>query len=148
MGLSDSANVGGSQVREYQVITQTSYFAGKEVTKLLWLRIILESAPRIAIFCLVTATEGQTFRAIPGFYSTSSCTAVIFSAHLVAVKWEVFTTTSNWEIQLCVRPAPQLTRSPLLPANRVRQPIAHARRFKGPIRTRNLLKPEWSALAT
>ena len=54
----------------------------------------------------------QTFRGIPGFYSTSGYTAVIFSAHLVAVKCEVFTTTSTREIQLYARPATQLTRSP------------------------------------
>ena len=93
-------------------------------------RIILESAPRTAIFCLATETKGQTFRGIPGFYSTSGYTAVIFSAHLVAVKCEVFTTTSTREIQLCARPATQLTRSPLLPANHVRQSITHARIFK------------------
>ena len=93
-------------------------------------RIILESAPRTAIFCLATETKGQTFRGIPGFYSTSSYAAVIFSAHLVAVKCEVFTTSSTREIQLCARPATQLTRSPLLPANHVRQSIAHARIFK------------------
>ena len=39
-------------------------------------------------------------------------TAVIFCAHLVAVKCEVFTTTSTREIQLCARPATQLTCSP------------------------------------
>ena len=72
------------------------------------LGIILESAP-IAIFCLVTKAEGQMFRGIPGFYSTSG--AVIFCAHLVAVKCEVFTTTSTREIQLCAGPATQLTRS-------------------------------------
>ena len=56
------------------------------------LGIILESAP-IAIFCLVTETKGQTFRGIPGLFSTSGVvdyTAVIFSAHLVAVKCEFF----------------------------------------------------------
>ena len=53
-----------------------------------------------------------TFRGIPGFYSTSGYTAVILSVHLVAVKCEVFTTTSTREIQLCVRPATQLTPSP------------------------------------
>ena len=44
-------------------------------------RIILESAS-MAIFCLVTETKGQTFRGIPGFYSTSGTvdyTAVILS---------------------------------------------------------------------
>ena len=54
--------------------------------------IILESVPT-AIFCLVTETEGQTFREIPGFYSTSGYMAVIFSAHLVTVNCEVFTAT-------------------------------------------------------
>ena len=39
-------------------------------------------------------------------------TVVIFSAHLVAVKWEFFTTSSTMEIQLCARPATQLTHSP------------------------------------
>ena len=46
------------------------------------LAIILEPAS-IAIFCLVTETKGQMFRAIPGFYSTSGAvdyTAVILSA--------------------------------------------------------------------
>ena len=37
---------------------------------------------------------------------------MIFSAHLVAVKCEVFTTSSTTEIQLCARPATQLTHSP------------------------------------
>ena len=80
-----------------------------------------------------TETKWQTFRGIPGFYSTSGAvdyTAVIFSAHLVAVKWEVFTTTSTREIRLCARPATQLTRSTLLPANRVCHSIALTRRFK------------------
>ena len=72
----------------------------------------------------------QMFSGIRGFYSTSSYTAVIFSAHLVAVKCEVFTTTSTREIQRCARPAIQLTRSPLLPANRLCQSVAHARIFK------------------
>ena len=54
--------------------------------------ILSRSAP-IAIFCLVTETKGQTFRGIPGFYSTSGTTAVAFTAHLVAVKCGVFTTT-------------------------------------------------------
>ena len=52
------------------------------------LGIILESAP-IAIFCFVTETKRQMLRGIPGFCSTSGVvgyTAVIFSAHLVAVK--------------------------------------------------------------
>ena len=57
--------------------------------------------------------------------------AVIFSAHLVTVKWEVFTTTtSTREIQLCAWPATQLTHSPLLLANHTCQSIVHARRFK------------------
>ena len=84
-------------------------------------------------YITITETKGQTFRGIPGFYSTSGAvdyTAVIFSAHLVAVKCEVFTTTSTRKIQLRARPATQLTRSPLLPANRVRQSSAHARRSK------------------
>ena len=87
----------------------------------------------------------QTFRGIPGFYSTSSYTAVIFSAHLVAVKCEVFITTGTREIQLRARPATQLTRpvppptqthkhthshTHTLPANRLPQCVAHARRFK------------------
>ena len=52
---------------------------------------------------------------IPGFYSTTGAvdyTAVIFCAHLVAVKCEIFTATSTREVQLCARPATQLTRSP------------------------------------
>ena len=60
-------------------------------------------------------------------------TAVIFCAHLVVVKCEVFiftTTTSTREIQLCARPATQLTCSPLLPADFTRQSIAHARKSK------------------
>ena len=82
---------------------------------------------------LSSETKGQTFRGTPGFYSTNGVldyTAVIFSAHLVAVKCEGFTTTSIREIQPCARPATQLTRSLLLPANRVRQSIAHAQKFK------------------
>ena len=77
--------------------------------------IILESAPQNMTLCLFTETKWQMFRGIPGFYSTSGAvdyTAVIFCAHLVAVKCEVFTTTSTREIQLCARPATQLTRSP------------------------------------
>ena len=72
------------------------------------------SAP-IAIFCLVIEAKGQTFRGIAGFYSTSGVldyTAMIFSAHLVAVKCEVFITTSTRETQLCARPATQMTRCP------------------------------------
>ena len=57
-------------------------------------------------------------------------TAVIFCAHLVAVKCEVFTTTSTREIQLCARPATQLMCSTLLPADFTRQSIAHARKSK------------------
>ena len=73
---------------------------------------------------LLSETKGQTFRGI--LYST----AVIFSVHLVTVKYEGFTTTSTMEIQLRARPATQLTRSPLMPANRVRRSISHARRFR------------------
>ena len=53
----------------------------------------VESAP-IVIFYLsqvVTETKGQTFRGIPGFHSTSDHTAVIFSAHIVAMKCDVLT---------------------------------------------------------
>ena len=74
--------------------------------------IILESAPRNTILCLFTETKWQTFRGIPGFYSTNGAvdyTAVIFCAHLVAVKCQVFTATSTREIQLCARPATQLS---------------------------------------
>ena len=39
----------------------------------------------------------QTFRGIPGFYSTSGYTAMVFSTHLVAVKCEGFTATSTRE---------------------------------------------------
>ena len=58
------------------------------------LRTILELAP-IGIFCFVTESKGQMFRGIAGFYSILGAvdyTAVIFSAHLVAVDCEVFTT--------------------------------------------------------
>ena len=100
--------------------------------------IILESAPRNTIFCLFTETKWQTFRRIPGFYSTSGAvdyTAVIFCAHLVTVKCEFLTTTSIMEIQLCARPATQLMCSTLLPADFTRQSIAHARKsmWKGSI---------------
>ena len=77
------------------------------------LRVILESAPN-TMFCLLTETKRQTFRRIPGFYSTNSAvdfTPVIFCARLVVVTWEVFTTTSTREIQICARPATQLTGS-------------------------------------
>ena len=43
------------------------------------------------LFCLVAETKGPTFRGIPGFYSISGAvdyTAVIFFAHLVALKCE------------------------------------------------------------
>ena len=39
-------------------------------------------------------------------------TVEIFSAHFVAVKCEVFTTSNTMEIQLCARPATKLTHSP------------------------------------
>ena len=87
----------------------------------------------IRYFCLFTETKWQTFRWIPGFYSTSGTVdymAVIFCAHLVDVKCEIFTTTSTREIQLCARPATQLTCSHLLPANFTRKSIAHARKSK------------------
>ena len=68
------------------------------------------------------------------FYLTSGVVgymAVIFSARLVAMKCEVFATASTGEIELCIRPATQLTRCPpLLPANRVCQSIACAWRFQ------------------
>ena len=95
--------------------------------------IILESVLRNTILCLFTETKWQTFRWIPGFYLTSGAvgyTAVIFCAHLLAVKYEVFTTTSTREIQLYARPATQLTCSPLTPADFTRQSIAHARKSK------------------
>ena len=38
-------------------------------------------------------------------YTAVDYTAVIFRAHFVAVKCEVFTTTSTREIQLCALPA-------------------------------------------
>ena len=63
------------------------------------------------------------------FYLTSGAVdymAVIFSAHLVTMKCVFFTTTSTWEMQLCTRPATQLT----LLANCVRQSVVHAGRFK------------------
>ena len=75
----------------------------------------------------------QTFHRIPGFYSTSGYTAVIFSAHLVAVRCEIFTTTSTREIQLCTRPGTQLTRSPLLLLN------ASPLRMRGDLSERGLL---------
>ena len=97
--------------------------------------IILESAPRNMILCLFffsffffSETKWQTFRGIPGFYSTSG--AVIFCSHLVPVKCKVFTTTSTREIQLCARPTTQLTCSPLLLADFTCQSIAHARKSK------------------
>ena len=90
-------------------------------------RIILESAS-MAIFCLVAETKGQKFRGIPGFYSTSAAvgyTAVIFSAHLVALKCEFSLPLVLGKYSYALG---QLTRSPLLPANRARQSIAHARK--------------------
>ena len=102
--------------------------------------IILESAPRNTIFCLFTETKWQTFRGIIGFYSTSGAvdyTAAIFCVHLVAVKYEVFTATSTREIQLCARPATQLTCFPLLPA------ISHA----SPLRMRENLSERGLFLA-
>ena len=86
----------------------------------------------IRYFAFFTETKWQTFRGIPGFYSTSGAvdyTAVIFCAHLVAVKCEVFTTTSTREIQLCTRPATQLTCSPYF------RQISHA----SPLRVRENL---------
>ena len=105
--------------------------------------IILESVLRNTILCLFTETKWQTFRGIPGFYSTSGAvgyTAVIFCAHRVAVKCEVFATTSTREIQLYARPATQLTCSPLPPADFTRQSIAHVRKskWKGSNRTEYL----------
>ena len=98
----------------------------------------------ILYICLFTETKWQTFRGIPGFYSTSGAvdyTAVIFCAHLVAVKCEVFTTTSTREIQLCARPATQLTCSSLL------RQISHASplRMNENLSKRGLL-PCWVSL--
>ena len=93
------------------------------------LGVILESVP-IAVSCFVTETKSQMFCKFPGFHSTSGYMSIIFSAHLVTMKREVFTTTSTREIQLCARPATQLTCSPLLLANHACQSIVHARRFK------------------
>ena len=75
------------------------------------MEIILKSAP-IAIICLVTETKGQMFHGIPIFYLTTGAVAVTFSTHLLAVKWEGFTTASTREIQLGIWPATQLTRPP------------------------------------
>ena len=50
-------------------------------------------------------------------------TVVIFSAHFVAVKCEVFTTSSTMEIQLCARPATQLTHSPYFRQNTYASPL-------------------------
>ena len=89
---------------------------------------ILELAP-IGIFCLVTESKGQVFRGIAGFYSILGAvdyTAVIFSAHLVAVKCDIFTTREN-SYAFDQQPS---WRIPLLPAYRVRQSSAHARTFK------------------
>ena len=86
----------------------------------------------IRYFAFFTETKWQTFRGIPGFYSTSGAVdykAVILCAHLVAVKCEVFTTTSTREIQLCTRPATQLTCCPYF------RQISHAR----PLRMRENL---------
>ena len=86
---------------------------------------------RIRYFAFLLKVNDKTFRGISAFYLTSGAvdyTAVIFCDHLVAVKCEVFTTTSTREIQLCALPATLLTRSTLLPANR--QSTARARRFK------------------
>ena len=97
------------------------------------LGIILASAP-IAIFCLFTKAKGQTFRGIPGFYSTSGAvdyTEVIFFAHLVAVKCEVFTTSSARDMYTAMRSTSKPSDAfPLLPANFVRQSIEHVLRFK------------------
>ena len=100
-----------------------------------------------AIFCLVTETKGQMFRGIPGFYLTRGAVdymTVILSAHLVARKCKVFTTTSIRKIQLCTQPATHLTPSPLLTANHVCQSIAHVQRFKwkGSVH-KNLWKLMW-----
>ena len=64
------------------------------------LGIILDSALRNTVLCLLTETKWQTFCGIPGFYSTSGAVdymAVIFCALLVAVKCKVFITTSTRE---------------------------------------------------
>ena len=81
----------------------------------------------------------QTFRGIPGFHSTSGYTAVVFSTHLVAVKCEGFTATSTREYSYAFGQQPSwhvtptagnpADTSPLLPANRFRESIAHAGRF-------------------
>ena len=95
--------------------------------------IILESALQNTKLCLFTETKWQMLHGIPDFYLTSGAVdymAVIFCAHLVAVKCEVFTTTSTREIQLCPRPATQLTCSPLLLADFTHQSIAHAQKSK------------------
>ena len=83
--------------------------------------------------CFFTETKWQMFRRIPGFYSTSGAvdyTAVIFWAHLVAVKCEVFTTISitsisTREIQLCTQDM-----FPLLLADFTCQSIVHVQKSK------------------
>ena len=97
--------------------------------------------------CLFTETKWQTFCGIPGFYSTSGAVdymAVIFCAHLVSEKCEVFTTTSTRDIQLCAWPATQLTCSPLLPADFTRQSIPHAWKSKWKGSIGNTKNTAWS----
>ena len=69
-------------------------------------------------------SKGQTFRGIPGFYSTSGAvdwSAVIFSVHLVAVTWNarflLLIVLGKYSYSLGQQPS---WRVPLLPANRVR----------------------------
>ena len=78
---------------------------------------------------LLKLKDSHTFWGISGLYSTSGYTAVIFSTPLVAVKCEVFTTSSSTREMSASNTADLF---PLLPANHVRVPhsTAHTRRFK------------------
>ena len=67
----------------------------------------VSSKRRLPYFALLLKTKGEPRRRNSSLLFDQSCsghTAVIFSAHLVAVKCEVFTTTSTREIQLSARP--------------------------------------------
>ena len=88
-------------------------------------RLFSSQRRRIRYFAFFTETKWHISRDCAVDY-----TAVIFFAHLVAVKCKVFTTTVFREIQLCTWPVTQLTCSPLLPADFTCQSIAHVQKSK------------------
>ena len=97
---------------------------------LLFSGIILESARLRYFALLLKLKDTETFRGISGFYSTSGYTAVIVSAHLVVVNSRFLLLVVLGTYSYALGQQPRWRVFSLLPANRVRQSIAHARSFK------------------